>query len=165
MAKLSPKEKAFCREYIICKEGNAAAIKAGYAKNSARITASKLLTKPNIKEEIARLEAKVETKAIITKERVLDELALIGFSDPNDVMNWNESGIDLKPSDTLPREKRAIVKSLSQNVTGTGMSMKVELHGKVDALKEIARLQGYYPAEEVKHSGAIRLITNVQDDE
>ena len=147
------------------RSGQAAAIEAGYAEKSARVTASKLLTKTNIQEELSRLEAKVETKAVISKQRVLDELALIGFSDPNDVMNWNESGIDLKPSSDLTREKRAIIKSLSQNVTGTGMSMKVELHGKVDALKEIAKLQGYYPESGTGEAVTIVRIHNAAKEQ
>ena len=135
----------FARQYFLLRNGEKAAIKAGYSPKAAKQQASRLLTKANVQKELARLQSLSEAKTLITKQRVLEEHARIAFSDPADVMSWSESGIDLIPSVDLPKEKRAIIKSLSQNVTGTGMSMKVEMHSKADALKEIAKLSGYYP--------------------
>lgn len=145
--KLSPKEKAFALAYVELKEGTNAAIKAGYAKNSAGVTASKLLKKAKVMVEVNRLTNKLEERSIVTRERIERELELIAFSDPADVMSWNESGIDLIPSVDLKRDKRAIIESLSHTVTGTGMSMKIKLCGKIDALKELSKLKGLYPDE------------------
>lgn len=57
--KLSPQEAAFCRYYILdCdRDAKSAAIKAGYADGSAKQSGYRLLQRPHIKEEIARLEA------------------------------------------------------------------------------------------------------------
>ena len=52
---LIKKHEAFCQEYIKDLIGAQAAIRAGYSKHTARITASKLLTKPNVKERIQSL--------------------------------------------------------------------------------------------------------------
>jgi phage terminase small subunit len=49
------KQQMFCREYIVDLNGSRAAIRAGYAERSARITASKLLTNNNIQEFIQSL--------------------------------------------------------------------------------------------------------------
>lgn len=143
--KLSPKEKAFCRAYIELREGKAAALKAGYAPKSAIVTASQLLTKPNIQAEVARLESKVEEKTLVTKERIIQRHAEIAFSDPSDVMKWNESGIDMIPSEKLDKRKRGLIKSISHHTTATGESFKCEMQSQQESLKELSKLMGYYP--------------------
>lgn len=161
--KLSPKEKAFALAYVELNEGKAAAIKAGYNLKRAEITASELVRKSKVQAEIQRLQAKCEERSLVTRERIERELELIAFSDPADVMRWNESGIDLIPSVDLPRNKRAIIKSLSHTVTGTGMSMEVKLCGKIDALKELSKLKGLYPDEGTGE--AVKLIFTFGDGE
>lgn len=68
---LSPKERRFADEWIKDPNGTKAVIIAGYAEKSARITASKLLTKPNIKAYIANITAKLQKKVGIDQEWVL----------------------------------------------------------------------------------------------
>ena len=50
---LTPKQSAFVDEYIVCRNGAEAARHAGYGVVSARVTASRLLTKANIKAALA----------------------------------------------------------------------------------------------------------------
>jgi phage terminase small subunit len=69
--KLTAKEKQFCLEYIKLNEGNQAAINAKYAPKSARITASKLLTKTNIQEEIKKLRSDQEKRTLVTADFVI----------------------------------------------------------------------------------------------
>lgn len=70
-ARLSAKEYKFCEEYILTLNGTKSAIAAKYAKNSARITASKMLTKTNIKAYIAaRLDDYGVTDSEIVKMMV-----------------------------------------------------------------------------------------------
>ncbi len=52
---INDKHEVFCKEYLIDLNGNQAAIRAGYAPDSARITASKLLTDANILARIKEL--------------------------------------------------------------------------------------------------------------
>ena len=54
---INPKQAAFCCEWIIDHNGTQAAIRAGYARKGARVRAVRLLSKDNIKTEIARLKA------------------------------------------------------------------------------------------------------------
>lgn len=54
---LNKKQASFCREYVIDYNGTQACIRAGYTASCANVTASKLLTKTNIKAYIAELEA------------------------------------------------------------------------------------------------------------
>jgi phage terminase small subunit len=57
VSELSPKRRAFCREYILDSNGTAAAIRAGFSERSATSQAAQLLAMPCVKEEIARLQA------------------------------------------------------------------------------------------------------------
>lgn len=77
---LSAREKAFVREYLICRVGTQAAIKAGYAENSAGVTASKLLKKANVAAAIAEGEKKAEKRAEKTLDDVLAELIRVAFN-------------------------------------------------------------------------------------
>ncbi len=67
MAKLSDKQRDFCRHYAKTNSGQDSAIKAGYSKKTARHQACRLLTKDNIragvKEERAKLEKKFDFDA------------------------------------------------------------------------------------------------------
>lgn len=65
--KLTTKQKKFTAEYIKTGNGTQAAIKAGYAKKSARVAACKNITKDNIKETIQTAAEKLH----ISSEYVL----------------------------------------------------------------------------------------------
>ena len=62
----------FCLEYVLDPKANAttAAIRAGYAENSARVKASQLLTKGNIKARIRELRKEALEKSGYDKENV-----------------------------------------------------------------------------------------------
>lgn len=77
MKKLTAKERQFCVEYVACNCGSEAAIKAGYAEKSARITASKLLTKTNIQQEIAALKEKQEKRTLVDADYVIRGLKTV----------------------------------------------------------------------------------------
>ena len=71
---LTPKQSAFVDEYIVCRNGAEAARRTGYAVLNARVTASRLLTKANIKAALAIKEAELARKVEISKLLVVNEL-------------------------------------------------------------------------------------------
>ena len=78
---LTPKQRAFVREYLIDLNATQAAIRAGYSEKAARSVAAENLTKPNIASAIdAAMKLRAE-RTDITADRVLKELAKIGFAD------------------------------------------------------------------------------------
>lgn len=177
--KLPKHGKAFALAYI--KNGRNATEAArslpGISEKSTSEIGSRLLRNIEVQKEIARLEKKLEDKTLITKERVLNELALIGFSDMADCVTVGSEGqIQVKPFDQMPKgasraisrikEKRSIRQSQDDS---EDMIIDLQLeyghHDKVDALKEIAKLQGYYPKEEldVNHKGSISVAVEVVD--
>lgn len=78
---LTPKQKAFVREY--CKHQNAlrAAIDSGYSKKTAGAIGHENLKKPEIKKAIAEIIDKRDVKLDISAERILAEIASIAFLD------------------------------------------------------------------------------------
>ena len=64
--KLNARQKAFCEYYVACGNATESAIKAGYKEKTSRVTASKMLTKANIKKYIKELQEKTKTSRIMT---------------------------------------------------------------------------------------------------
>ncbi len=89
MNKLTPKQASFVENYMTCRNGAEAARKAMYAVSSARITASKLLSKTNIKAAIAYKQAELARITAIDRNRVVKEL-LTGIAVAKQNMNGGQ---------------------------------------------------------------------------
>lgn len=83
--KLTPKQEAFVREYLIDLNATQAAIRAGYSEKTAHVIGHENINKPEIAERIAKAQEKRSERTEITAERVLEELAFLAFYDPADV--------------------------------------------------------------------------------
>ena len=70
MATLTPKQRAFCREYIVDHNATLAYGRAGYSENGAAASASTLLRNPKVVEEIEKLEDVASKRATM----LLDEI-------------------------------------------------------------------------------------------
>lgn len=168
---LTPKQRAFVREYLIDLNATQAAIRAGYAEVSASAEGSRLLG--NVKVAAA-VEAAMKSRAErtdITADRVLKELAKIGFADIRRAVKWqsamiteedNPDGGDIAviktvvtntvqmvASEELDDETAAAIAEVSQNATG---GVKIKLHDKRAALVDIGRHLGMFK-DRVEHSG------------
>ena len=143
--KLTDKQRLFCLEYLIDKNGTRAAIAAGYSENSASETAYENLRKPQIQAFIQEKIDSAANKLEITAERVLREYAKIAFASMADFLdNWGE----LKPFNELTDEQKA---SISQSdyevITGEGFSNtknKIKLHDKQRALEALSKHLGLF---------------------
>jgi hypothetical protein len=85
--KLTPKQEAFVREYLVDLNGAAAARRAGYSENRARDIACENLTKPNI---LKAIEEAFVALGGVTRTRIVDELGAIAFSDIGEIVTWDE---------------------------------------------------------------------------
>lgn len=72
--KLTPKQLAFCNEYLIDLNGTKAAIRAGYSEKTAKEIACEHLTKPHIAAHIQKNMDKRSEKTAITAEYVLETI-------------------------------------------------------------------------------------------
>ena len=66
---ISRKQRKFLEEYLKDFNAGQAYIRAGYSENGAYASSSKLLRKPNIKEELKRMmaEGRMTTEEIVTR--------------------------------------------------------------------------------------------------
>jgi phage terminase small subunit len=160
---LTPKQRAFVREYLIDLNATQAAIRAGYSEKTAYSIGQENLKKPDI---AAAIEAAMKNRADrldITADRVLKELAKIGFSDIRKAIKWRghlvseednpEGGdiaviktvvtnhVELIDSDKLDDDTAAAVSEISQNQSG---GIKLKLHDKRAALVDIGKHLGMF---------------------
>lgn len=134
--------EAFCREYVIDKNGNRAAIAAGFAKTGARQKAWSLLQEPAVQKRIVELTKRLLHKTDITAERVMLELARLAFSDVRGL--YDEHG-NLKPVHELDDDQAAAIAGLdietstSEDGKRSIRTTKVRRTDKTQALQTLAR--------------------------
>ena len=166
--KLTPKQEAFVREYVVDLNGTQAAIRAGYSEKSAPVIASQNLRKLNVLRAIE--EAFMELGGV-TRSRIVDELGAIAFSDIGDFVDWSNetqqvaadikgriqadiethregeevvvltNRVILKPSSKLPPELRRAVAKISQDRYG---NVRLAMHDKIGALKMLGTALGMF---------------------
>ncbi len=142
---LNEKQKRFCREYLIDMNGTQAAIRAGYAPNTAKVQASRLLTNANIDQYLKALKSELAERLNITAERVIEELARIGFSNVQDFVDDGNIIRDLKD---MHREQIAPVAGIKVievvGESGSKTTTELKFHDKVSALEKLGRHLGIF---------------------
>lgn len=157
--KLTPQQERFCHEYLATPDLNAtkAAIAAGYAKNSASQTASRLLSLDKVERRITALMSERAMRTQITQDRVLTELAAIGFTNFTELAMWDEDTLSFIPSIDLSEAAQRSVKSVKVKRTSVSgpndfqkdtVEMEITQHDKLSALDKIAKHLGLYRPEE-----------------
>lgn len=166
---LEPREARFVDEYLLDLNGTQAAIRAGYAVTGARVTASRMLAKPNIQAHIAAARARMAQKAELTRDMIVEELRAIAFGRITDVMAWmgetvtaeeinedddgdrvrkvinvHSNSVILRNSADLPPRVAAAVQSVSQDAQG---NVKIKMHDKRAALVDLGKHLGMFNDE------------------
>jgi phage terminase small subunit len=70
MSKLTKKQKAFCREYVVDYNGTQAAIRAGYSEKTANEQAAQLLAKLSIQDFVKELQNEQNERLQITADEL-----------------------------------------------------------------------------------------------
>ena len=161
------KQDRFVEEYLIDLNATQAAIRAGYSEKTARQIGQENLSKPNIQEAIQKAMQKRSGETKITQKMVLEELAIIGFSDLQNYINIGEDTgtIVAKTFEEMPenssralraiREDRAIKEDAKGDQVTVYDKIKFELHDKIKALELIGRHLGMF-MDKIEHSGEIQ---------
>jgi len=109
MAKLSDKQELFCLEYLKDLNATQAAIRAGYSKNTANRIGSDNLSKVDVAEKIQILNSKRFNAAELQGLQVIQELALVAFSDIKNHIEIADGGeITAKTFTDMKSNSRAI---------------------------------------------------------
>lgn len=173
---MSTKQLMFCTEYLKDGNGTQAAIRAGYAENSAKEQASRLLTKDNVRNYIDTFKQQLPVTAVVTRERVLAEYAKIAFFDVrkfyddqgnlkavvdlDDETAAGIAGLEIEQTATFeddPEDPYNLVEAprLIRQVTAT---KKIKFTDKKSALDSICRMEGYNLPEAAIVHGKIETV-------
>jgi phage terminase small subunit len=147
MQRLTEKQKKFVNEYLIDLNATQAAARAGYSKRTAAVTASKLLIKANIQQEIQKRQNARAQRTEITQDRVLHELASIGFADIADYLSTDNGSVSIKRTSDIPQDKRSAIAGIKENATG---GIEVKLNDKIRALELIGKHIGMFNGDAQK---------------
>lgn len=96
---MTPKQERFCLEYLVDLNATQAAIRAGYSEDTARSIGSENLSKPDIVERIAQLQAERSARTKIDADWLLRRLADESMADIADL--YDEDG-NIKPVHEWP---------------------------------------------------------------
>lgn len=149
MAKLTPKQERFCEEYLIDLNATQAAIRAGYSANTAREQGAQNLSKLNIQEKIAELQAERSKRTEITQDRVVKELAAVAFAKATDYACVESNTVFIKPTAELTPVQQAAIVGIKQ--TQSGIEIKLD---KSRALEMLGRHLGMFN-DKLELSGAV----------
>jgi phage terminase small subunit len=171
--KLNPKQARFVQEYLVDLNATQAAIRAGYSAKTAPAQAARLLTKVNVQLAVTEGQQALAAKTGITQERVLEELAIIAFSDIKNYLDVDQDtgAIRAKSFDdaTMPENASRAVQSMTETrvikeVKGTKDAADTEMilsanatfkmHDKLKALELLGKHLGMFK-ERVEHSGSV----------
>ena len=145
MADLTPKQKLFCKEYLIDFNATQAAIRAGYSENGAASTAVHLLKNPKIQKAVAEGRGKVADQTPIDQNYVLSRLAEIVERCMQHEPVRDRSG---KPTGEYRFDSRGAVKALELLGKHNGMFMnRVKLTLEGEAAGTLAKLMGVKPED------------------
>jgi phage terminase small subunit len=124
--KNAEKRVIFIREYMVDRNGTRAAIAAGYARNSASVTASRMLRNAKVQVEIEEITQERLKRLEVTAGNVLRELAKIAFANIGDYLAVQDDGsISIDLSRIGPLEAAAITDlKIEECVTGSGQNQK-----------------------------------------
>lgn len=127
--KLSPKEQAFCREYVKSGNGTQSVYKAGYnakTDNMASTIYSRLIRKDKVQAEIAKLQERKNQSAIMSSQQVMEMFTKIANGEVKD-----QFGLDASLNDRLKAlqelAKRTIdIDNRIKGIADTNINIKVD---------------------------------------
>ncbi len=141
---LSAPRRRFIENYVANGFNATKAYTATYKtknRNAAKVSASKLLTIPNVRKFLNyRLETLMTDEGIENQQRrVLRELEFLAFSNVTDIVSWDGGGnLSVTASDALPDDVRAAIKKFK----ATANQIEIEMHTKLSALDTLAKIHG-----------------------
>ena len=160
---LTAKQDRFCREYVVDLNASRAARKAGYKAKTARQQGQRLLTKVDVQQRIAELQAEVTHRLGIKAENVLHELTRIGFSNIADYLEFGPNGVTLRNSEDLNDNQLAAVAEIIETITKHGRNLRFKLHDKLSALEKLGKhLKLFTEKVEVEEKSMAQVVSEMR---
>jgi phage terminase small subunit len=139
--KLTPKQKAFCQEYLIDKNATQAAIRAGYKPQAAYASGHENLRKPQVKAYLDPLLTQQAERTKISGDAVISELAAIASFQLTDVIELSNGKLTIKGIQAWSDTAKRAVESLKIDKDGC---IHIKAHSKVAALKQLGEHFGLF---------------------
>ncbi|MAK86562.1 MAG: terminase [Pseudomonas sp.] len=166
---LTPKQEAFCREYLIDLNATQAAIRAGYSAKGATVRGAQLLANRKVSEFIAAASAARAKRTEIDADWVLRRLADEATADLADIID--EAGAIKPVSDWPLIWRQGLVAGIDVHedmVEGVkaGQTVKIKLSDRIKRIELIGKhvnVQAF--REQVHNTGAINLTVSQDDAE
>lgn len=143
---LNARQRRFITEYLVDQNGTQAAIRAGYAKRSAHVTASLLISNANVKAAIDKQMSKMLSKIEVTAERVLAERARLAFFDVRKLLDatGKPKPIHELDDDTAAAIAGVDVANIGNSQVGEGEVLKIRMADKNASLTALEKHLGLY---------------------
>lgn len=129
-ATLNEKQRRWCEVYVKSFNGELAAIKAGYSKNSANTVSQRMRKKDNVRAYLAWLKLRAVETIDVRPIDILEQYVKIGFADITDYVSLKNGRLMLVDSEQIDGQ---VVKSYRVGPQGT----TIELYDKMAALKSL----------------------------
>jgi phage terminase small subunit len=137
------RQKAFVIEYARDGNGSRAARNAGYSAKVANRTATKLLSKADIRACVEAIQTWKQTLFVLESHEVIRELGRVASADITDVVTWDGNEITIKPSVALTKDQTAAIYSIKK----TKGAIEVRMHPKLPALELLGKHLGIFIEE------------------
>ena len=102
------------------------------------------MTNVKVADAIAVAQAERSARTHVTQDRVVQELAILAFSDMNDFVDVSPDGVRIKDISELPDDKRRALHEASETTTEHGGTIRVKVHDKKAALDSLGRHLGMF---------------------
>jgi phage terminase small subunit len=137
---ITPKQRLFVQEYLIDLNATQAAIRAGYAPDSAHVQGPRLIGNDRVQLAIKEAQQAREKRTGITADRVVEQIAKIAFVDLRDIVTWKDGKIRVRPSDEIDG---TVLAEISETISeGGAISKKVKINDRMRALDMLAKHTG-----------------------
>ncbi|MBB4314565.1 terminase small subunit [Roseospira marina] len=150
-ADLNDRQRAFCEEYLVDLNATQAAIRAGYAEDSAAQQGWALLRNPKVFKEINRLKAERRQRLEADQDAIIQELTCLAMYDAGEIAGAEVS----KPGDIgkLPEHIRRAIVGWKWDRHG---NLVLDLASKTAALDLLGKHLAMW-IERVEHGGTVEI--------
>lgn len=146
---ITPKQERFLSVYL--DTGNASeAYRQAYDCQRMKdatiaVKASELLKNGNISVRLRQLQSDLKRSSDIKKEAILEELAIIAFSDVRDYIEFDGTRLKFKSLDRLTDKQARAIESIKETRNG----FELKLHGKSWSIERICKMLGFDSPEDI----------------
>ena len=160
--KLTKRQAAFVKNAADpkVKSNTEAAVKAGYAKKNARITAAKNLTKSNIFKAIEKRKERLAELADVTEKQILGATAEIAFASIEDSLD--DKGY-LDYAKAKKNGSASLIKKLTRTPTKYGEVVSVEFYPKDSAQNRLGEYLGMKKADQKNDADVTEVAKRVAE--